>query len=613
MSAKRLMSFLSLLVVASMLVTACAAPAAQVVEKVVTQVVEKEVKVIETQVVEVAKEVEKIVEVTPVPPAGPKAITLTQGWGSGDVPTLDPALATDTTSVQVDMMTFGGLTWQDEVTNAVMPNMATEWSASEDGLTYTFKLRDDVPWVKYDTPSGQVVKVQDCEGNDRMVTANDFEYGILRTLNPETASDYAYVLAFAIAGAGDFNSGVTTDTTTVGVKAVDPTTLEIKFNEAAAYNTAIAGMWPAYAQPQWLIEGSDCNDPRGDKWTETGFFQSYGPFTLKEWIHDSSLTIVKNPFWPGNEGLPQAKLDEVTWLMLDEVPAFAEYEAGNTVAASVPLADIDRVKADPTLSQELVIAPSQCTYYYGFNTKAPVVDDARVRRALSMAIDRQSLIDNVTKGGQEPAQWFSRPGLQAAPTMETHPDLGIKFDVEGAKAELQSYLDEKGLTADQLDITLMFNTSSGHQKIAEAIQQMWKENLGLDVKLTNQEWAVYLKTIRDPQATPQIYRLGWCSDYADANNFIREVFVKGGSANPADGGGVNYENPAFEELVVKAAQEQDPAARVEQYAEAEELFVDTDAVIAPIYWYTTVSVTKPNIERTHGVGGQQNLTKWDVK
>src|SRR5690606_2189578 len=109
-------------------------------------------------------------------------------------------------------------------------------------------------------------------------------------------------------------------------------------------------------------------------------------------------------------------------------------------------------------------------------------------------------------------------------------------DPEKAKAELQSYLDEKGLKVSDLDITLMFNTSSGHQKIAEAIQQMWKEYLGLDVKLANQEWKVYLETIRDPQATPQIWRLGWCQDYPDANNFLREVPTKGGSANPAEGG-----------------------------------------------------------------------------
>ncbi len=610
MSAKKLFVLLGVLLIVSMVLTACPAPQAPVAPQVVTVVKEVE-KVVEKEVpVEVVKEVEKIVEVTAVPPSGPKTLYAT--FGPGDIPTIDPALATDTTSVQVDMETFVGVTRQHEVTSAVEPGMATSWDISEDGLTYTFKLRNDVPWVKYDAVTDQVVKVADCEGNDRMVTAQDFEYGVLRTLNPETASPYAYVLAFAIAGAADYNSGTVTDTATVGVKAIDPATLEVKFNEAAAYNAAIAGMWPAYAQPKWIIEGDDCTEGRGDRWTETGFFQGFGPYAMKEWIHDSTLTLVKNPFWPGTDAVPSPKIEEIVFSMLDAVPAFAEYEAGNLDVTTVPLADMDRVKADPVLSEELNISPSQCTYYYGFNNKAPVVDDVRVRRALSMAIDRQSLIDNVLKGGQEPAQWFSRPGLAGAPTMADYPDLGIKYDVEAAKAELQSYLDEKGLTADKLDLTLMFNTSSGHQKIAEAIQQMWKQNLGLDVKVTNQEWKVYLQTIRDPQATPQIYRLGWCSDYADANNFIREVFAKGGSANPSEGGGVNYENPAFEDLVVKAAQELDPAKRVELYAQAEDLFSNTDAAIAPIYWYTNVEVTKPYVSRTFGNGGQQAYEKWDL-
>jgi len=612
MSAKRLFSFLSLLMIASMIVTACAAPAPQTVEKIVTQVVEREVQVVQTQVVEVAKEVERIVEVTPVPPTGPKTLRL--NMGAGDIPTIDPALSTDTSSTQIVGMTMGGLTFQNEVTTAIEPGIANDWDISDDGLVYTFNLRDDVPWVKYNSTTGAVEKVLDCDGNDRMVTAQDFEYGILRTLNPETASDYAYVLSFALAGADEYNTGAVTDTATVGVKAIDPTTLEVTFKEPAAYNANIIGLWVANAQPQWIIEGDDCTDARGDRWTETGFFQGYGPYTLKEWIHDASITLIKNPFWVGTDSVPAAKIDELTWSMLDDVPAFAEYEAGNLDAANVPSEDLDRVRADPTLSAELKISPNLCTYYYGFNNKAPFVDDARVRRALSEAIDRQSLIDNVLKGGQEPAQWFSRPGLAGAPTMADFPDLGVKFDVDAAKADLQSYLDEKGLTVDQLDITLMFNTNSGHQRIAEAIQQMWKDNLGVDVKLANQEWQVFLKTIRDPEATPQIYRLGWCQDYPDANNFIREVFVKGGSANPSAGGGVNYDNPTFEEMVVAAAREQDPAKRVQMYADAEELFVKTDAVIAPIYWYTSVGVTKPNIERTYSVlGGKQAYNKWDIQ
>jgi len=605
----------ALLVIASMVLAACAPQ--KVVETVVVtkEVVKEGEKVIETQVV----------VITPTPqPQAPAPKTLRLNMGPGDIPTIDPALSTDTSSVQIVEETTVGLTRQNEETTAIEPGMALSWEAkdNEDGTqTVTFKLRNDVPWVKYDSISGQVVKVQDCEGKDRMVTAKDFEYGIKRTLDPNTASDYAYVLAFAIKGASEFNSAkpdaenLAELRDAVAVKAIDDTTLEITFNEPAAYNVNIAGMWVAHAQPQWLIEGDDCTEARGDRWTETGFFQGYGPYTLKEWIHDATITLIKNPFWPGSDSVPQAKIEEITWTMLDEAPAFAEYEAGNLDAAGVPLADIDRVKADPELSKQLVIAPVLCTYYYGFNTKAPVVDDVRVRRALSMAIDRQSLIDNVLKGGQEPAQWFSRPGLAGAPTIDKYPDLGVKFDPEKAKAELQSYLDEKGLTADQLDLTLMFNTSSGHQKIAEAIQQMWKENLGVNVKLVNQEWKVYLKTIKGEE-TPQIWRLGWCQDYPDANNFIREVFSVGGSANPYGDkqvGGVSWKNDKFEELVRQAARETDPAKRVDLYAQAEQILVYEDAVIAPIYWYTRVTVTKPYVTRTFSVlGGLEHIEKWDV-
>jgi oligopeptide transport system substrate-binding protein len=371
---------------------------------------------------------------------------------------------------------------------------------------YTFTLSSDVPWVKWD--GEKVVKVQDCEGKDRMVKAQDFEYAILRTLKPETASPYAYVLSFVLAGAEAFNTGTVTDTATVGVKALDDTHLQLTFKEPAAYNASIAGMWTGYAEPKWLIEGDDCTQARGQRWIEPGFLQTYGPFTVKEWVHDASITLVKNPFWPGTDYIPVPKIDEIQLAMLDATAQLSEYEAGNLDATNgVPLADMDRILADPTLSKELSINPSLCTYYYGFNIKAPIVDDVRVRRALSMAVDRQGLIDNITKGGQVPAQWFARPGIAGAPTPQDHPDLGIKYDPAKAKEELDAYLKEKNLTADKLDLTLMFNTSSGHQKIAEFVQQQWKDNLGINAKLTNQEWKVYLVTTKSEQ-TPQVFRMG---------------------------------------------------------------------------------------------------------
>ena len=548
------------------------------------------------------------------PAAGPKVLNYPTG-GPGDIPTLDPSLASDTTSVQVLEETFVGLTRLDETTLELKPGMATwESEINDEGQeVITFHIRDDIPWVKYDAVSDSVVQVQDCEGNVRMVTAHDFAYTFLRTLDPATGSPYAYVL-HGIVGAEEYNTadGAPED---VAVEVLDDYTLRITFKQPAAFNPFIAGLWTGFATPKWVIEGDDCNDPRGDRWTETGFNQSYGPFVMKEWIHDAYLDMVKNPFWPGTEAVPVPKIDMVHYVMLDAPPAFAEYEAGNMDVSNIPLADMDRVMADPTLSQEVNIGPDYCTYYLGFNTKAPVVDDVRVRRALSMAVDRQALIDNVLKGGQEPAQWFSRPGLIASPTMETHPDLGIKYDPEQAKALLQEYLDETGQTADQLQITYMFNTSAGHQRIAETIQQMWADTLGITVNLVNQEWQVYLDTVKS-EDTPQVWRLGWCMDYPDAHNFITDNFRAGGSANPARGGvpygGVNWVNEEAEELMRQAMIESDPAKRVDLYAQAEQILVYEDAVIIPVYWYTSVTATKPYVTRTFGVGGQEHWEKWDI-
>jgi len=185
---------------------------------------------------------------------------------------LDPGLATDTTSVQIDNMAFVGLTYLDEVAVKLYPGMAESWDVSEDGTDLHLPSGPGDPWVKYD--GTEVVQVMDCQETPapRMLTAHDFEYGIKRAVAPETASDYAYVLGFAIQGANEYNAGEAT-ADDVGVKAIDDYTLEVKFLENVAYNTNIIGLWTARAVPKWLIEGDDCTDARGDKWTETGFFQ----------------------------------------------------------------------------------------------------------------------------------------------------------------------------------------------------------------------------------------------------------------------------------------------------------------------------------------------------
>ncbi len=605
------------------------APVAEVVEEAaaeepVAAVVEEEVA--EEPVAAVTEEAaaEEPVAAVAEEPAPYKILT----WNIAetDIPTIDPTISTDTSSNQVGQSIYAGIYNQNEETAEFENGVAIDTvkgEVAEDGtITYTYTLRTDIPWVRYNAETGAVEEVLGCDDEVRYVTAYDFEYAIKRTADPLVASDYAFMITGYVVGAADYFAGEG-ERDDVAVKATDDATLEITYLRDLATNTMIPGLWVTYAVPQWLIEGDECTEAMADRWVEAENVQTYGPYAVKEWVHDDHLVMVKNPFWPTDiAAIPASKIDEIDLQILSQSAALAEYEAGNLMGLiQAPVAELDRIKADPVLSKELSIGPSFCTYFYGFNTTAEFVDDVRVRRALSYAVDRQSVIDNVTKGGQEPAQWFSRPGLLASPTVEEYPDLGIKYDPEKAKAELQDYMDEKGIE-DPAEITveLMFNTNESHEKIAVAIQQMWKDTLGINALVQNQEWAVYLKTIRS-EATPQVWRLGWCQDYPDAANFLDDQLSSGGSSNPTvDGkpgstpeGGFMWYNQEFEDLVNEALVEPDTAKRTELYAEAENIAIVEDPVMIPIYWYTSVELSKINIERTFSVmGGKETFNKWDI-
>ncbi len=580
------LSIMALLLIASMVLTACGTTA------------------VETVIVEIEGET-VVVTVTPEIPYEP--VVLQWNWNS-EPPTADPSLATDTTSLDLDSNLFMGLTHIEDDGSST-PWLAESWDVSTDGLTWTFHLRDDIPWVRYNCQTGGVEFEYDADGNQRFVNAYDVEYGSKRTIDPATASDYAYVQYIIKNGqaVNDGEEGFTLDD--IGVTAIDATTVQYDLEFAAGFFPAIAGMWTNYALPSWTIEAAH------EKWTEPCTIVTNGPYVMTEWVHGATLNLMKNPHWPDADTV---QIDEVHGVMINEAStAFAMYENGELYTTGVPLDDMDRVKADPVLSEELYIAPRSCTYYYGFtNNKAPF-DDVRMRMAFSMSVDKQSLIDNVLKGGQVPAGQFAPNGIFGAPVYGT---VGLPYDPAGAKALMDEYLAEKGMTVDDLEVVLMHNTSEGHAKIAAAIQQMWVDNLGVDMETQNQEWKVYLQTIKNTtplDEMPHIWRLGWCADYADENNWVYEVFNSDAGANRLRRGCVDdvcteVAALAFDDLTEAAKSEPDPAKRVEMYLEAEKLLSEVEAAYIPIYHYTRVNVTKPFLTRLYPSVGHAEFAFWSI-
>jgi len=518
-----------------------------------------------------------------------KEINLNLG---AEPPTLDPALATDSVSIDCDEVLFLGLTNFDEETVEVEPELATEWSASPDGLVWTFKMRKDVEWVHYDPATKKTTK----KGK---VTAHDIVYAVRRTLDPATASDYAYV-DYIIKNGMAVNTGESTDLESIGVRAVDDYTVEFTLEEPAGYFPGIAGMWINRPVPKEPIEQF------GEKWTEPGNIWSNGPYVLDTWEHEHRMVKVKNKYYYDAKNVSIERINSV--MVVEDSTAFAMYENGELDSQNAPLPDMDRIKADPVLSKELYIGADLATYFYGFNTTKPPFDNAKVRLAFSLAVDRQKLIDTVTKGQQKPAKTFAPPGIFGTPAEDPN-FKGVSFDPARAKALLAEagYPDGEGLP----EITLMHNTSEGHQKIAEFIQAGWKEHLGVEVKVANQEWKVFLKTCIED--APQIFRSGWGADYPDENNWVLEVFHPTMSPNDCKW---DPESPAakrYMEVTEKAASSPDPEERKKLYFEAEKILVEDEAIMIPIYYYTKVECTKPYVKRTYAKAGGEQIDHWKVE
>ncbi|MFD2209838.1 peptide ABC transporter substrate-binding protein [Virgibacillus halophilus] len=464
-------------------------------------------------------------------------------------PSLHPGLATDTTSGAVLNQTFEGLLRmnQDE---EVEPAMAEKYDVSDDKKTYTFHLREDAKW-----------------SNGDPVTAADFEYAWKWILNPKNAdADYAYQL-YPIKGAEDAKeNGASMDD--VGIEAKDDHTLVVELENPTAYFLDLTTTYTYFPVNEKVAKDNDkwANDVSDD-------YVTNGPFLMKSWKHKDEIVLEKNPdYWDADT----VKLENITMYMIDdENTAKQMFDNGELDWLGDPL-DAVPLAAIPALkdSGDLNINDKAGVYYYAFNIEEKPFDNVNIRKAFALSLDRKAIVDNITKGEQKPAMALVPPSI----FKDNEKGYFKDNDIDEAKKYLEKGLKEEGLKK-LPTVKISYNTDEGHQAIAQAAQDMWKENLGVDVKLSNEEWAVYLDSMGAGDF--QIGRMGWIGDFNDAINFL-EIFQSKGGNNYT-----NWENDDYKKLLKQTRTEKDEKAREEILHKAEDLFMD-ELPLSPVYFYTNV-------------------------
>ena len=505
----------------------------------------------------------------------PQVITFNLG---ADPKTIDPALNAAVDGSTVIANAFEGLMRVDEK-DMPIPGVAEKYEISPDGLKYTFHLRKEAVWS-----DGQPVK------------AGDFEYAWKRALNPDTAAEYAYQLYYLKNGQGfnesklpdaDVSVGIKKATADeVGVKAINDNTLEVNLEYPTLYFLSLMA-FPTYAPVRKdIVEGND-------KWTlKPETYICNGAFKMTEWKAKDVIVFEKNAkYWDA----ASVKLDKINYKMLDDQNAsLAGFKAGQLdLIQGPPQQEIPKLVADGIAQ----IFPSLSTYYFCLNLspEADKIDaaagkalkDPKVRKALSLAIDRKIIVEKVALGGQLPATSFVPTGIpdDKGANFTNKEYYSAEANVEEAKKLLAEagYADGVGFP----NMTIMYNTSQGHQNIAAAVQDMWRTNLGVEIDLRNQEWKVFQKTRTDKQYL--IARHGWSGDYIDPMTFL-DLFVTNGGNNDAA-----YSNAKYDEKIAGAKKETDPAKRMALLHEAEDILME-DMPIIPLYYYTTVVCQKPTIK-----------------
>jgi oligopeptide transport system substrate-binding protein len=459
--------------------------------------------------------------------------------------TIDPAFLTGQPDQRVALAVFEGLVTRDPETLAPRPGIADRWTTAEDGLTYSFHLRP-ARW-----------------SNGDPVSASDFVAAWKRILTPANAAANAEML-YPIAGASAFHHGETTDFGTVGIAAGDDSTLRVTLAHPTPYFLDLcAGTTYLPVNPRALARF-------GDDWIRPEHLVANGPFTIADWKLRRRIRLRRNPDYWDAAHVGLATADAI--FTEQASTAFNLYATGET--------DWIDSSGIPPMIRDLVVARSDChrsaylnTYFYRLNVTRPALADPRVRQALGLAIDKRAIVEHITRSGQIPATHFVPPGL---PGYASPP--GGDYDPARARALMAEagYPGGRGFPA----IELFFNTSEEHRPIAEVVQQQWKDVLGIQAELRNQEWKVFLASTR--ALDYDVSRASWIGDYLDPSTFL-DIFRSGNTNNRT-----GWADAEYDRILDRAAAERDPAARAALYAEAEARLLNHGPII-PIYFYVTLN------------------------
>ncbi len=480
--------------------------------------------------------------------------------GNGSEPQgLDPHVVTGVPESNLLNALFEGLVYKDVETLEVQPGVAESWEISEDGKVYTFKIRKDAKW-----------------SNGDVLTAYDFEWAWWRALQPALGSQYVFMY-FPIKNAEAFFRQEITDFDEVGIKALDDHTFRVELNNPTPYFLQLLDHYSTMPVHRPTIEKFGEPWESYTRWTRPENIVSNGPFILESWQLNRNIQMTPNPhYWDPD----RVKLNRIVFHSIERRTTEERmFRAGQLHYTYETL--IDRIPFyRENYPERLQIAPYSGTYLYRINTSLPALDDPRVRKALAMTIDRESLIENVLNGIFTPAYTVTPPGM-----LGYQPPVLFEYDPEGARKLLAEagYPNGEGFPT----FELQYNTHEQHRKVAIAIQQMWNKKLNIQVTLQNKDWKVYLDD--ESSGNFEISRGGWIADYVDPNSFL-DMWITDGGINRTRWG-----NARFDELVLReASAAKTREERFAKFYEAESILLN-DMPLIPIYTYSSHHFRHPSL------------------